>query len=280
MTGETCLVTGSTRGIGFYTARALAIQGAHVILVGHNEKRGAQALERILRIAGEGSAHFFLADLSAQDSILRLARDVQDRYAHLDVLVNNVGGFFWRRQESADGIEMTFALNHLSYFALTSLLLDMLKESSPARIVNVASDAHRRAEMRFDDLQFEQGYDGFRAYAQSKLANLLFTYELARRLGESGVIANALHPGFVNTHIYSRLGLFGPLIRLVGLLFAKSPKEGAQTSIYVASSPQVEGISGAYFVDQEPTSSSPASYDEEAARRLWEVSRDIVDLSA
>ncbi len=277
MAGRNCLITGSTRGIGFYTARALALKGAHVILVGHNEAHGEQALERIGEAVGEGAASFFLADLSAQDQIQRLARDVQNRYAHLEVLVNNVGAIFAKRQESVDGIEMTLALNHLSYFALTGLLLDMLKGSAPARIVNVSSDAHHRAEMNFEDLQFKERYSSFKTYAQSKLANLLFTYELARRLEGSKVTVNALHPGFVNSHLYRQMGILRPVVKLIGFLIGKSAEEGAETSIYVASSPEVEGVSGKYFVDREPVSSSPASYDTEAARRLWKISQDLTN---
>ena len=275
MAGKNCLVTGGTRGIGFYTARGLASQGAHVILVGHNAAHGEQALERIGEAVGEGAASFLLADLSAQDQVQRLARDVQDRYMHLDVLVNNVGAVFVRRQESVDGIEMTLALNHLSYFLLTGLLLDMLKGSAPARIVNVSSDAHHRAEMNFEDLQFEERYSSFQTYAQSKLANLLFTYELARRLEGSKVTVNALHPGFVNSHLYRRMGILRPVVKLIGFLIGKSAEEGAETSIYVASSPEVEGVSGKYFIDREPVSSSPASYDTKSARCLWEISQDL-----
>lgn len=279
LAGKNCLVTGSSRGIGFHTARALALKGAHVILVGHNADRGEQARERIAEAAGDDAARFFLADLSAQEQVRRLARDVRDRYAHLDVLVNNVGALFMERQETVDGLEMTFALNHLSYFLLTGLLLDLLKESAPARIVNVSSDTHRQVEMDFDHLQSEQGYRGFRAYARSKLANLLFTHELARRLEGSGVTVNALHPGFVNSNFYRRLGILGLLVTPFAALFGKSAQEGAKTPVYLASSPEVAGVSGEYFIDCEPTPPSPASRDEEAARRLWRVSEEMTGLS-
>lgn len=277
--GKNCLITGSSRGIGFHTARALAVRGAHVILVGHHQARGEQARERIAEAAGDDAARFFLADLSAQEQVRQLAREVRDHYTHLDVLVNNVGALFMERQETVDGIEMTFALNHLSYFLLTGLLLDVVKDSAPARIVNVASDTHRYVEMDFEDLQSEKGYRGFRAYARSKLANLLFTHELARRLEGSEVTVNALHPGFVNSDFYRRLGILGWLITPFASLFGKSAREGAETPIYLASSPDVAGVSGAYFIDCEPTPPSPASRDEETARRLWRVSEEMTGLS-
>jgi retinol dehydrogenase-12 len=201
MKGKTCLVTGASRGIGFHTARALAAKGAHVILVGHHQGRGQAALARIQEADPDASVEFMLVDLSNQDHIRLLAEGVQKRFDHLDVLVNNAGGFFLRRRESADGIEMTFALDHLNYFLLTNLLLDLLKGSAPARIVNVSSAMHANAQMHFDDLQLERGYNGGKAYGQAKLAVLLFTYELARRLEGTGVTANVLHPGFVATHI-------------------------------------------------------------------------------
>lgn len=276
MEGQVCIVTGSSRGIGFYTARGLARQGARVVVVGHNEERGHDAVARIQEDAGEGAAEFMFADLSTQEQIRRFADTFRAGHERLDVLVNNVGGFFLQRQESADGIELTFALNHLSYFLVTNLLLDMLKDSAPARIVNVSSGSHRNARMHFEDLQFEEDYNGLRAYGQSKLANLLFTYELARRLEGTDVTANALHPGLVNTHFGKQNPILRPLLNLIHFLFAKSPKEGAETPIYLASSPEVAGISGQYFVDEEPTRSSDASYDEQAAERLWEISARMV----
>lgn len=272
------MVTGATSGIGLVTARGLAALGATVIVVGRNPQRGADVVHRIQQETGTPAVEFMLADLSVQARVRQLAEAFQSRYGRLDVLVNNVGGFFLRRQLTADGIEMTFALNHLSYFLLTNLLLDTLRASAPARIVNVASESHRGAEIDFADLQMERRYSGRRAYGQSKLANLLFTYELARRLEGTQVAANALHPGFVATNLAKNNG---PMVRLVLRLLhlrAISPEEGAQTSIYLASSPEVEGITGKYFIDRKPVSSSPASYDEAAARRLWEVSAEMAGL--
>jgi NAD(P)-dependent dehydrogenase (short-subunit alcohol dehydrogenase family) len=202
-----------------------------------------------------------------------MAKEFLERYARLDVLVNNAGGFFIRREVSIDGIEMTFALNHLSYFLLTNLLLDRSLSSSPGRIVNVSSGAHYNGAINFEDLEFKKGYGGWKAYSQSKLANILFTYELARRLEGTGVTANALHPGFVATQLGHNNGLLARLAMMFSPIFgAKSPQEGARTSVYLASSPEVEGKAGKYFVDCEPHSSSQASHDLETARRLWEVS--------
>lgn len=290
MMGKTCIVTGASRGIGFYTARALALKGASVILVGHNRARGQDALDRIRHALASqdrdpgGSAAFSLVDLSIQDQICEFARSFKREHQRLDVLVNNAGGFFHRRRESADGIEMTFALNHLNYFLVTNLLLDRLqatadrKPGETARIVNVTSDAHRDGRIHFGDIQLEEGYTGRKAYNQSKLANVLFTYELDRRLDGDRVTVNALHPGFVDTQIAKDHWFVGPLLDALHLFFAKSPEEGAQTPIYLASSPEVEGVSGRYFIDKEPVRSSPASYDEETARRLWEISAEMTGL--
>lgn len=276
MHDKICLVTGASRGIGFYTARGLALEGAHVVLVGHDKERGQAAVQRIQESAGEDAATFMLADLSSQDQIYQLSQAFHEQYAALHVLVNNAGGWFLRRTESVDGIEMTWALDYINYFVTTNLLLDMLQASAPARIVNVASESHRGAEMHFDDLQLRKGYGGMAAYGQAKLADVLLTYELARRLAGTGITANALHPGFVKTHIGKQNPLVSPFLNVIHFFFAKSPEEGAETSVYLASSPEVEGISGKYFIDKKPRPSSPASYDEEAARRLWEASEKMV----
>ena len=275
--GRVCLITGATSGIGEVTAHALARQGATVVVLGRNPQKGAATLASIREVGGNPSVDFLLADLTVQDQVRRAAGEFRERHARLDILINNAGGFFWRRQESVDGIEMTLALNHLAPFLLTNLLLDMLKASAPARVINVSSDVHRSAEMDFDDLQMERSYSAWKAYGCSKLALTLFTYELARRLGGSHVTANAVHPGFVATGIgltNAFLRLFQPVMRL----FARSPEEGAETSIYLASAPEVESMTGAYFVDKQAVSSSPASYDEAAAERLWEISAELTGL--
>jgi NAD(P)-dependent dehydrogenase (short-subunit alcohol dehydrogenase family) len=216
-----------------------------------------------------------------QAQIREFNRTFRERHDRLDVLVNNAGAFFLQRGESPDGIERTFALNHLNYFLVTNLLLDLLKASAPARIVNVASESHRGSEMHFDDLEFERRpYWGLAAYGESKLANLLFTYELDRRLEDADVTVNALHPGFVNTYIGKQYPLLRPFINIVHALFAKSPEEGAETPIYLAASPDVEDVSGKYFIDKEPVRSSEASYNEKEARHLWEISKTMAGFNA
>lgn len=262
MNGKNVLVTGSSRGIGFETALGLAKMGAHVIVVSHNEDHTLEAVARIKDAAGEDSVRYYLADLASQESIRMLAEEIKAGYDRLDVLVNNVGGMFRKYEESPDGIEMTFALNHLSYFLLTGLLLDLLKKSTPARIVNVSSEAHRQAKgINFDNIGFKDDYSLMKAYSQSKLANILFTHELASRLEGSGVTVNALHPGFVNSHLYRDYGLMTPLVKLFASISGKNTVQGAQTSIYLASSPEVEMVSGKYFVDEKVERSSEASYD-------------------
>jgi NAD(P)-dependent dehydrogenase (short-subunit alcohol dehydrogenase family) len=221
-----------------------------------------------------------LADVSSQEEIRRLADEFKEAYPRLDVLINNVGVFRSKRITTADRIEMTFAVNHLAYFLLTNLLLDVLKVSAPSRIVNVSSGAQSNATIDFDDLQGEKGYKGAKAYSRSKLATVLFPYELARRLEGTGVTANCLHPGVVGTNFGSGVsGVFGFMVRALTPLM-KSPEKGAETSIYLASSPEVEGLSGRYFVKRAEARSSDVSYDERLARRLWEVSAELTNLPA
>jgi NAD(P)-dependent dehydrogenase (short-subunit alcohol dehydrogenase family) len=277
MQDKVCLVTGATAGIGQVTATEVCRLGAHVIIVGRSSER-CEATQALIRTAaGTDRVDSLVADLSSLSEVRRLAGLVRERYPRLDVLVNNAGAMFWKRSESTDGIEKTFALNHLSYFALTNLLLPLLRNSAPTRIVNVASDAHKGGVINFDDIQFKQKYSGWKAYQQSKLANIMFTYELARRIQGSGVTANALHPGFVRTNF---LQVFndapaGWLIKSIANVIALSPEKGARTSIYLASSPDVEGVSGRYFVKEKPVESSPQSRDQAAWERLWRLSVEM-----
>jgi retinol dehydrogenase-12 len=280
MHGKICLVTGATSGVGLVTARALAQQGATVVVGARGPERAANTVERIKQTTGNPAVQWMLADLSVQAQVHQLAAEVRQRFSHLDVLVNNAGAIFNTRRLSADGIEMTFALNHLGYFLLTHRLLDALKASPAARIVNVASNAHWRSRIDFDDIQGERRYGGWRAYCQSKLANILFTYELARRLTDSAVTVNALHPGFVATNFgLNNGGWFNSFIKLAQLA-AISPAEGAETMIFLATSPQVAAVSGQYFVKKGAVKSSNASYDQAAAQRLWQLSAELTGVAA
>jgi retinol dehydrogenase 14 len=277
MAGKTVLVTGGTSGIGKATAAGLAAVGARVGIVGRDLTRTRAAAADITAASGNPAVAPFGADMSSQAEVRRLAREVLDAYQRLDVLVNNVGGFWATRRVTADGLEHTFAVNHLAGFLLTDLLLDRLKASAPARIVTVSSGAQANGKIDFDDLQGERGYSGQRAYNQSKLANVMFTYELARRLEGSGVTATVLHPGVVRTGFAAEdpSSLWKVLLPLIRPLL-KSPEKGAATSIYLASSPEVEGVTGKYFVNCKPKTSSKLSYDRAAAARLWRISVDLV----
>jgi NAD(P)-dependent dehydrogenase (short-subunit alcohol dehydrogenase family) len=280
MKDKVCLISGATSGIGQATVLALAKMGATVILAGRSEKRCQNTITKIKRETGNPQVDYLLADLSVQAQVRALGDEFKSRYERLDVLVNNAGAFYAFRQVSADGLEMTFAVNHLAYFLLTELLLETLKASAPARIVNVASNSHLGEQLDFDNLELKRGYWAVRAYGRSKLANLYFTYELARRLEGTGVTVNAMHPGFVRTNMGANNGwlvrLFLPLVHLSSL----TPEEGARTVVYLASSPDVEGATGKYFVREREVASDPVSYDESAAKRLWEVSEEMTGLSS
>jgi len=278
--GKVILVTGATGGVGEATTRALAGMGATLVMVGRNPEKCQQVADEIKAKTGNPGVSYLVGDLSAQADVRRMAGEFKQQFSRLDVLVNNAGAFFLARRESADGIEMTFALNHLAYFLLTELLLEVLVASAPARIVSVSSAAHRGAQLNFEDLENKKGYRGWRAYGQSKLANLLFTNELARRLDGKGVTANALHPGFVASNFgKNNLGIFKPVMSLVQLR-AIRPEAGAQTSIYLASSPQVQGVTGQYFDKKQAVEPLQAAHDREAARRLWEISARMTGLPA
>jgi NAD(P)-dependent dehydrogenase (short-subunit alcohol dehydrogenase family) len=272
--GKTVLVTGATNGIGLVTAREISRMGAHVTIISRNEDRCAMVAGAIKAETGN-SIEFIAADLSTLAGIRQAAASFRQLHKSLHILVNNAGGFFFKRVVTPDGFEKTFALNHLNYFLLTTLLLDMLKASAPARVVNVASGSHVGARINFGDLQGEKRYWGFRAYGQSKLANILFTYELARRFEGTGVTVNALHPGYVDTGIPLSSGFLGKIAKFSARLFAQKPEIGAQTSIYLAASSEVEGVTGKYFIDCQPVESSPESYDTSVSEKLWQVSSNL-----
>ena len=280
MTGKNVLVTGGTAGIGKATAVGLAALGARVAITGRDRIRAEAAAADIRAASGNPAVDVFTADMSAQAEVRRLAGEVLDAYPRLDVLVNNVGGFWAHRHVTTDGLERTFALNHLGPFLLTNLLLDRLKASAPARVVTVSSGAHAAGRIDFDDLQGSTTYSGQRAYSASKLANVMFTYELARRLDGTGVTATVLHPGVVRTNFGADdpAGLIKAMLPLVRL-FMKTPAAGAATTIYLASSVELEGATGRYFANRKPKTSSRVSYDTAAAARLWKVSTALVGLT-
>ena len=279
MAGRTVLVTGGSGGIGKATALGLAVMGARVATNGRDRTRTEDAAREI-RAVGGGQVEVFVGDLSAQSEVRRLADEVLQRLPRIDVLVNNVGGYWNTRHVTADGLERTFAANHLAPFLLTNLLLDRLTQSAPARVVTVSSNAQAQGRIDFDDLQGMRSYSGSRAYNQSKLANVMFTYELARRLHGTTVTANALHPGVVSTAFGAEdpatvQRVFIPFLRRL----MKTPAQGAATSIHLASAPGLEQVTGRYFADSKPKTSSKLSYDQAAAARLWQISADLVGLT-
>lgn len=275
MDGKVCMVTGATSGIGQVTALELAKMGAIVVAMGRNPQKGVKTVEMIKRHSASETVAFLEADLSSQQSIRELVQTFTRQYDHLHVLVNNAGAVYGKRETSVDEIEMTFALDHLGPFLLTELLLPLLKSSAPARIVTVSSRVHATGHINFDDLQGEKHYASFRAYGQAKLANVLFTYELARRLQGTGVTANCVAPGIVATNFGANNG--GPMafFSRATHFIARTPEKGAETSIYLASSPLVEGVTGKYFFDRVEKKSSKESYDAAIAQQLWEVSTQM-----
>jgi NAD(P)-dependent dehydrogenase (short-subunit alcohol dehydrogenase family) len=277
MNGKTCLITGATSGIGEETARQLAKLGATVIVHGRNEKKCVATIAEIKQQTGNDSVDYLRADLSSQKEIRKFAEQFKQKYTRLDVLVNNAGIVSMGRKENADGIEMTWAVNHLNYFLLTNCLLDVLKASAPSRVVNVASTMHTQAKLNFDDVQFKYGYNPLNAYNHSKLANILFTYELARRMQGTDVTVNALHPGGVRSNLVARNGLvFKWFVQPLFNLMAISAEQGARTSVHLASSPQVQDVTGKYFGNCKEWKSSPESYDEQSQKRLWQLSEEMV----
>jgi NAD(P)-dependent dehydrogenase (short-subunit alcohol dehydrogenase family) len=282
MEDRVCLVTGANSGIGYEIAMGLARRKATVIIICRNREKGEEARATFIAGSNNPRVELFCCDLSSQGQIRELAENLKKSYNNVHVLVNNAGGLNIRRMVTVDGIEYTFAVNYLAYFLLTNLLLDMLIRSTPSRVVNVTSHAHRDGKIWFDDLQQEKKYSGFVAYNQSKLAVVLFTYELARRLEGKGVTVNCAHPGIIATNIWNknpgRLG--GMLNRLAPLIkwMMHKPAKGAETPLYLAVSPEVEGVTGKYFMNKIATPSSPLSYDTKIAKRLWLVSEQLTGL--
>ena len=274
---QTALVTGASSGIGKETVRALAQQGLSVGLVSRGSGSGEQVTESLKRETGNPNLYYYPADLSSLAEIRRVAEDIKGRFNRLDILVNNAGGLFQTRETTADGFEKTFALDHLNYFLLTQLLLDALLESPAARIVNVASAASNFGKIYVDDPMLEQSYSGWKAYGQAKLANVMFSYQLSRFLSDTPVTVNALHPGGVATDFGSgsTVSTFYKLLRPL----LKTPAQGAETVVYLATSPEVTGVTGRYFTDKKAVSSSRRSYDVQVQARLWRLSRDLIGLT-
>lgn len=280
--GKTVLVTGATSGIGLEASVALARQGARVIMVGRNQAKTEAARADVASRSGSKEVSYLLADFASQASVRALADAVRSRADRLDVLVNNAGGVNKARTVTADGIETTFAVNHLGYFLLTNLLLDLVVKSAPARVVTVASVGHRRGTLDFEDLGFERGgYSIMRAYSRSKLANILFANELARRRAGSGVTSNSLHPGSVDTNIWSGAPLWAkPIIQVLLRPFFISAEKGGERIVQLAASPELEGVTGKYFEDGKVVDPAPLARDASLATRLWDVSARMVGLAA
>jgi NAD(P)-dependent dehydrogenase (short-subunit alcohol dehydrogenase family) len=281
MKGKTCIVTGATDGIGLEAACRLGALGARLVLVGRNRDKGERALQRLRARLPDVVAAMHYADLSRRDEIHRLVAELLQTVPRIDVLLNNAGAFFSRRALTADGLERSFALNHMGYFLLTELLRERIIASAPARIVNVASEAHRGAMLDFADLQCEKRYSGWKAYQRSKLCNILFTRELARRLAGSGVTANSLHPGFVASNFGdNNFGLYRFAIDLAKRFVAISVERGAETPVHLASSPDVATVTGCYFDKCREREPSAAAQDDRAAAQLWQTSMTLAGLPA
>jgi len=274
-----CLITGATSGIGKATAVSLAQKGYKLLLVARSREKGESLQQEILGMSPSAPPELYIADLSSQSSIRTLVKTIQRNHARIDVLINNAGGIFGSHVTTVDGIELTFALNHLGYFLLSNLLLDQLKAGGNSRIVNVSSQAHRLGTRNLDDQSSGEEHSAMKSYAQSKLANLLFTYELSRRLADTPITVNALHPGSVRTNFGRELpGVGGAFFRYFDFLL-RSPEKGAETVIWLASADEAAGITGKYFLDKKEIRSSQISYDVELAKRLWDVSSKMTNLA-
>ncbi|MBT7757932.1 MAG: SDR family oxidoreductase [Rhodospirillaceae bacterium] len=276
MQSPTIVVTGASDGIGFVCAQTLAARGAQVILVGRDEQKCADAAATIRNSTDDGKVSFEVADLSLSREVRALAGRIMDKHSHIDVLLNNAGGFFQQRRVTDEGLEYTFALNHMAYFVLTDLLLPALGQAEQGRIINIASGAHRRGTMNFDDLQGARAYAGWPTYCQSKLMNVMFTYALARRLDGTAITANSLHPGFVRSKFgHNNPGFAGLMVRLGQLVLAISPEAGAKTPLHLAWAPELAAISGRYYEKSQTIASSSESQKQAAQERLWQISEEV-----
>lgn len=281
MKDKVCLITGATSGIGKATALALTKMGAMVVINGKDEKSGKRVLSEITKISGNENAELMIADLSSLNEVRKLADNFQEKYQKLDVLINNAAVFYSYRKHSPDGIEMQFAVNHLGHFLLTNLLLDTLKQSAGSRIINVSSNAHFKGTINFDDINSEKKYFGWRVYCQSKLANVLFTYELAKKVDKKSVTVNCLHPGVVKTRLVNKhVSLIYRIVWNLQKPFMLSGDEGSKTSVHLATSEEVAKTTSKYFDTCKPKKSSEISYDKELAAKLWDLSEKLSGLNS
>lgn len=278
LVGKICLVTGASSGIGRETAQGLAAAGGHVVLLCRNEAKGRQAQAEIKQITQNPQIDLLLADLSNKKEVYRVAQEFKQKYSQLHLLVNNAGGYFATRQETADGFEHTLALNHLAYFSLTTQLLEVMQSTPSGRIINVSSIMHYLGHIYFEDIQLKKSFGGIKAYCQSKLANVLFTYELARRLDKTNITVNCLHPGVVSSGFAKNNGWWAIFLANLGRPFTISVQKGAANSIYLATAPELARITGKYFHGFKPFSSKPISYNQQVASRLWEISEELTQV--
>lgn len=279
MNNKLCVITGANSGIGFETAKALAQKGAYIVMVCRNEDKAIAAKNKILNAVDDAGVAIVLCDFSIQKEIHNAAEEIGSRYKKIDVLINNHGFIASERWETVDGLEGTFAVNHIGYFLFTNLLLENIKAAKNARIINVASDAHRAGEFDPDNIQLENNFNAMKAYGNSKLFNILFTKELAERLKETDVTANCLHPGVVRSNFGQSGEWWVSLFYKVFGLFMTSNEDGAKTTIYLASSDEVENVNGAYFKNEKAVAPKKQAQDMEAAKKLWEISEKLCDLS-
>ncbi|MFW9921661.1 MAG: SDR family oxidoreductase [Candidatus Thorarchaeota archaeon] len=275
MKGKICLVTGGTSGIGLETAGGLAELGATVIITGRNEDLGKQVVEKIKQKTGNGYIELIIADFAKQSEVHRLANEIKNRYDRLDVLVNNAGLYQHEYALTNDGIETTYAVNYLAPFLLTNLLIDLLRKGAPSRIINVSSSWHKNGKINFEDINYTKNYNGMQAYMNTKLALIMHTYLLSRKLEDQGITVNTVHPGIVKTNLPRQKSFFAFLLRILPFI---SAKKGAETSIYLASSPEVEHISGKYFTKKRPAETLAISYDESLQQKLWKLSVELTKL--
>lgn len=281
LTNKLCVVTGANSGIGKETVRAFAQLGAYVIMICRNESRAEKARKDLIADTGHTGIEVMLADLAIQHDVRQVADQISRQFKKVDVLVNNAGIIAGKREETVDGIEKTLAINHLAPFLLTNLLLESLKSAPEARVINVSSEVHRTGATVFDinDLQLKENYTPIKAYGVSKLCNIMFTHELAKRCAGTSLTSNSLHPGVVHTHLAEHASWMMKLVYFVGKPFMKSPESGAQTSIYLATAPEVRGISGKYFKNKKEATPAPIAYEDKITTKLWSKSKELTGLS-